>query len=151
MCHFKNDFLFYFFHNFFLLHNWNFNNLFFHNSIRNNFFNNFSHIDFSFFSVSNKSRNFSVQIHSLFVGDNVRDLPFNFNVSVSFKDLFIDYLNLFYFLSCLSDIDWLFNDFFDFNVFFRSRYFNRFLNFYNFSFLNNNIFVCLDFYNFLLI
>lgn len=60
MSHLNNNFLLNFFHDFFFLNNRNFDNFLLNNSIWNNFLNDFSNIDFSLFSVSDKSWYFSV-------------------------------------------------------------------------------------------
>lgn len=58
--HLNNNFLLNLFDNFFFLNHRNLNDFLFNNSIRDNFLNDFGHIDFSFFSVCNESRYFSV-------------------------------------------------------------------------------------------
>jgi len=73
------------------------------------------------------------------------------DVSVSLENFLVYNLNFTNFLSSFSDVNWFFYKFFDLNILFRTRYLNWFFNFNHFSFLNDNVFIVLNFNNFLFI
>lgn len=100
--HFDQNLLFNLSDNFLFLNNRNFNNFFLNDFVRNNLLDNFSHSYLSLFSIRNKPWNFTIQIHSLSVVDDKRNLFLDFYVSVSFKNLLIENLNFLYSLSSLT-------------------------------------------------
>jgi hypothetical protein len=94
MSHFDQHFLFNFSNDLLFLHNWNLNDFLFRNFVRDYLFDNFCNVDRFFLSIGNESRNLTIQINSLSISDNERNLPFNLNITISFEDLFINNLNL---------------------------------------------------------
>lgn len=149
--HFDQNLLFNLSHDFFFLNNRNFNHFFLNDFVRNDLLDNFSHSDFSLFSIGNEPWNFTIQIHSLTIVNDKRNLFLNFNVSVSFKNLFVENLYFLYSLSSFTEINWFFNYLLNFNILFLTRHFDRFFNLYNLRNFNDNFFVVLDLDNFLFI
>ena len=151
MCHLYKNFFLDLSNDFFFLNNWHFDNPLFNDLVRNDFFNNLSHIDFAFFSVGDKTRNFPVEVDSLSVSDYMGHLTFNLYVSVSLEDLLIDNFNFFNSISCFSNIDWLLHYLLDLDVLLLARNLYWFFNLNELSSLNDNLLVTLNFDNLLLI
>lgn len=151
MGHFNNNFLLNFSDDFFFLNHRHFHNLFFDDSVRHNLFNDFSHIHFPFFGVGDESWDFSIQVDSFPIGNNMRDLSLDFNVSVSLEYFFIYNLDFSDFLFSLSYVDWLFDYLLYFDVLFWARHFNSLLHLDYFGSLHNNVFVVFYFHYFFFI
>ncbi len=112
----------YFFLNFpdylFLLNHRYFDYFLLKNLIRDNLFYNFSNYHLFLLCIRYKPWNLSIKIDSLFIRDNKRYLPFYLNISIMLEYFLINYLYLFYFLFCLSNIDGFLDDLLDLDVLF---------------------------------
>jgi hypothetical protein len=131
--------------NLFFLNYWNFNNFFFINFIWNRFFNNFCQNDLFLFNICYELWDLFLNIHNLFVCDNVRNLSLYFNKFLFFEYFLIYNLNLFDFFFSFSQINW-FLHYFLHNFKLCMFYFNRFL-YLNYLLILYNYFFVIDNFN----
>lgn len=127
------------FHNHPLLHHRHLHYLLLNNPIRNDLLYHLGHVHLPLLGVCNESRYLSVEIDCLAIGDYVRDLALDLDVTVALEELLVDDLDLAEFLANVLEVDGLLDHFLYLDVLLRHWHLHLLLHLHHLHSLHHHL------------